>query len=262
MTLLFFLAGALTLLVVFSWLFVRSTSTPPPPLGRFDDTELSALAWATGGPQRVLQLWWVSLLKEGQLHHAPATDLGWDFEVRSIGSQEADPWVGRASAALTPGRYTRAQISNAWEPLLQQLRHELVDRGLVFFRESSFRSPVTPSGQDWRQARVLNATAATRAPQASTLGLAVAAGGLAVLASTPFSALAGHVQPVPTSNSSSGGCGTSAGGGCGSTSSAVASSSSGFATGGGVGGGDSGTGGDGGSGGCGGGGCGGGGCGG
>lgn len=263
MTFLFFVAGALVLLVVLGWLFVRSTAIPPKPLDRFQATELSALAWATEGPRRVLQLWWVTLLNAGLLRPAlEGKTCDWDFEVLPGGSQDADPWIRRAASALPPGRYTRAQVSTAWEKPLGELRQELVDRGLLFATTSSFRPSVTLDGRNWRQSRLLEATAATRAPQASTLGLAVAAGGLAVLASTPFSALAGHVQPVPPSSSGSGGCGASSAGGCGSTSLAVASSSSGFSTGGGVGGGDSASGGDGGgSSGCGGGGCGGGGCG-
>ena len=254
------IATALAAAVVLGWLFVRSIQETPPVLSAPLDTELSALAWASQGPRRVLQLWWISLLSADVLRPAPAAKLGWDFEVLSRTTDDADAWVRRAARALKPGRYTRAQISQAWEEPLRDLRVSLIQRGVIFTSVSVFHSRITPDGRLWRHRRLTDATAATRAPEASTLGLAVAAGGLAVLASTPFSALAGHVQPVPYSGSSSGGCGASAGGGCGSTSSAVASSSSGFATGGGVGGGDAASGGDGGSG-CGGGGCGGGGCG-
>jgi len=105
---------------------------------------------------------------------------------------------------------------------------------VAFGDESSPR--LTTLGTRLRQKWVQQHMAARRAPQNSTLGFAVAVGGLAVLVGTPFEA---YADPLALkSNNDSGGCGTGAaggaGGGCGSVASASAEAGGGFATGGGI----------------------------
>lgn len=261
MTLLFILA------TVFLFVFglavyarcMANVAAKSTPFEGFDDHEWSALAWATGGPQRVLQLWWVELLAAGAIvprGTGPKTL----FEVPGISVESQDPWIERAAQALLPGAYNRAEISLRLGAPLREFHREALSRGLLV--ASSFLTPgrLTQGGLQWREEQLAKASVAQRTPQTHTLGWAVAAGGLAVLAATPFEALAAHVHARgAVEGSSSGGCGSATyAGGCGSPAAAVAASSTGFDTGGGFGGGDasSGDGGGGCGGGCGGGGCG------
>lgn len=122
----------------------------------------------------------------------------------------------------------------------------------IFLGNAVSGGGVTRRGKAWTRHHRARRQAEQRAPERETLGWAVALGGAAVLAGTPFEALA-----LPTYGRSgdggSGGCGVGAitASGCGSAPGPGAASS-GFDTGGGFGGGDSSSGCGGGGGGCGG----------
>lgn len=140
-----------------------------------------------------LQLWWVELLAAGAIV-PKGTGHKARFEVPGILVESQDPWVTRAAQALLPGTYNRVEISLRWGGPLREFHREALSRGLLV--APSFFTPgrLTQGGLQWREEQLAKASVAQRTPQAHTLGWAVAAGGLAVLAATPFEALAEHVH--------------------------------------------------------------------
>ena len=89
MTLVLFLAGLMVAAVWGRWLMRPSRR----PLDAPPATDVSALAWACGGPSRTMQVWWASLQAMGVLSR-PATAKASDgFSVHRQAFRSQDPWL-------------------------------------------------------------------------------------------------------------------------------------------------------------------------